>query len=162
MLTKDIDALRGQAAILKSWTVAIVTLMFVSIYAAALLGWFGPAADHWAAMRLAPIVFLVIGYCFGRLPAQQTETTLMKEVRRQTQRIQAAQAAKERADQCNESLEEKITSVRSVLTSKPTAIRTGPGADRLAPDIAAKEALRYAVAAAVQIVNSHTRQNPAQ
>ena len=67
--------------------------------------------------RLEPIIFVIIGYYFGRLPAQQNEKTLKDEIGRQTQKADAAQHAKEQAQQTREALEEKIKNVSAALTS---------------------------------------------
>jgi hypothetical protein len=65
--------------------------------------------------RLEPIIFVIIGYYFGRLPAQQNEKTLKNEINRQTQKADAAQHAKEKALQECEMLEEKIKNTKAVL-----------------------------------------------
>jgi hypothetical protein len=41
-------------------------------------------------LRLEPIIFVIIGYYFGRLPGQQNEKTLKQEIGRQTLRAAAA------------------------------------------------------------------------
>ena len=93
----------------------VLTLIFVVFYAAALLGWLRPLSDVTLVTRLEPIVFVIIGYYFGRLPAQQNEQTLKEEIIRQTQKSDAAQQAKEKANQEREALEEKIKNVVGVL-----------------------------------------------
>src|SRR5438876_12042305 len=93
---------------LKNWIMVVLTLVFVLLYGAALVGWLKPLADEKMVLRLEPIIFVIIGYYFGRLPAQQTERTLKDEIGRQTQKADAAQHAKEQAQQSRESLEEKL------------------------------------------------------
>ena len=56
---------------LKSWVMVVLTLIFVSLYGAALFGWLKPLTDDKMVMRLEPIIFAIIGYYFGRLPGQQ-------------------------------------------------------------------------------------------
>ena len=102
---------------LKSWTMVVITLIFVLLYCAALLGWIKPLTDERMITRLEPIIFVIIGYYFGRLPAQSNEKTLKDEVTRQTQRADAAQHAKEQAQQTREALEEKIKNVQATLSS---------------------------------------------
>ena len=80
---------------LKNWIMVVLTLVFISLYGAALVGWLKPLADEKMVLRLEPIIFVIIGYYFGRLPGQQNEKTLQKEVSRQTQRADASQSAKE-------------------------------------------------------------------
>src|SRR5436190_22111886 len=103
---------------LKNWIMVVLTLIFITLYGAALIGWLKPLADEKMVMRLEPIIFVIIGYYFGRLPSQQNERTLKQEINRQTQRADASQSAKEQALQTNESLEEKIKNVRAALGSE--------------------------------------------
>src|SRR6267143_75713 len=93
---------------LRNWIMVVLTLLFVSLYGAALTGWLKPLADEKMVLRLEPIIFVIIGYYFGRLPAQQNEKTLKDEMGRQTQKAEAAQHAKEQAQQSREAVEEKI------------------------------------------------------
>ncbi len=104
---------------LKNWTMVVLTLVFVALYAAALFGWLKPLTDDKMVMRLEPIIFAIIGYYFGRLPGQQNERTLKQEINRQTQRADASQSSKEQALQSNEALEEKIKNVKHTLSSEP-------------------------------------------
>jgi len=85
----------------------VLTLIFISLYGAALIGWLKPLADDRMVMRLEPIIFVIIGYYFGRLPGQQNERTLKQEISRQTQRADASQSAKEQALQANEAWRKK-------------------------------------------------------
>src|SRR5437773_9838532 len=107
---------------LKNWIMVVLTLLFVGLYGAALIGWLKPLADEKMVLRLEPIIFEIIGYYFGRLPSQQNEKTLKDEINRQTQKADAAQHVKEQAQQTREALEEKIKNVNAALTSAaPTA-----------------------------------------
>jgi deoxyribose-phosphate aldolase len=99
----------------------VLTLVLVLLYAAALIGWIKPLVDEKMALRLEPIIFAVIGYCFGRLPAQQNEQTLKDEIRRHAQKVDAVQAAKEQALQTLAALEEKIKNVTAAVA--PVASR---------------------------------------
>jgi len=78
---------------LKNWIMVVLTLVFISLYGAALIGWLKPLADEKMVLRLEPILFVIIGYYFGRLPAQQNEKTLKQEISRQTQRGDADRRA---------------------------------------------------------------------
>jgi hypothetical protein len=100
---------------LKGWMMVLLTLVFVLLYASALIGWLKPLADLTILTRLEPIIFVIIGYYFGRLPSQQNERSLRDEIGRQTQKADATQFAKERALQERESLEEKIKNARVAL-----------------------------------------------
>ena len=139
---------------LKNWIMVVLTLVFISLYGAALIGWLKPLADEKMVMRLEPIIFVIIGYYFGRLPGQQNEKTLKQEVNRQTQRADAAQSAKEQALQSNEALEEKIKNVKATLASETAAFATTSGSHGLRSTTVREEELRPVVNAALRILNS--------
>jgi len=132
----------------------VLTLVFVVLYGAALFGWLKPLADDRMVMRLEPIIFAIIGFYFGRLPAQQNERTLKDEIGRQTQRADASQSAKEQAKQASEALEEKIKNVRATLSADSTSGVTSSGAFAAMRPIASPESLTHVVGAAVRILDS--------
>lgn len=103
--------------IIKDSLMVIITLIFVLLYAAAFTGKFDPLRDNTMLLRLEPLIFILIGYYFGRFPARQNELTLKDEITRQTQRADAAQFAKEKAQLERETLEEKIKNARTALKS---------------------------------------------
>ena len=132
----------------------VLTLVFVALYAAALLGWLKPLTDDKMVMRLEPIIFAIIGYYFGRLPGQQNEKTLKQEINRQTQRADASQSSKEQALQSNEALEEKIRNVKRTLSSEPPGT-TASGENLFKFGTSVKDGdLRPLVNAALRILNS--------
>lgn len=141
---------------LRSWIMVALTLIFVLLYASALIGWLKPLADEKMIVRLEPIIFVIIGYYFGRLPSQQNEHTLQREIHRQTQKADAAQHAKEQAQQHNEALEEKIKNVRATLT----ATTPGVTARGLVEEIgkagvrSTDDGLRHSVVAALSVLDS--------
>ena len=140
---------------LKNWIMVVLTLIFISLYGAALTGWLKPLADEKMVMRLEPIIFVIIGYCFGRLPSQQNERTLKQEINRQTQRADAAQSAKEQALQSNEALEEKIKNVKAALGSEHGPSVTNSGSNLFAAGSRSHEdSGRRSVGAAIRILNS--------
>jgi hypothetical protein len=100
---------------LKSWVMVILTLGFVSLYGLALIGKLKPLADVSMVSRIEPIIFVIIGYYFGRLPSQENEKTLKEEISRQTQKADAAQHAKENALRMQEALEEKLRNINATL-----------------------------------------------
>lgn len=100
---------------LKGWVMVILTLLFVGLYASALIGWLRPLADVTMITRLEPIIFVIIGYYFGRLPAQATEKTLKEEIDRHAKRTDASQHAKETAEKEREVMEEKIKNAKIAL-----------------------------------------------
>ena len=139
---------------LKNWIMVVLTLLFVGLYGAALIGWLKPLADEKMVMRLEPIIFVIIGYYFGRLPGQQNEKTLKQEISRQTQRADASQSAKEQALQSNEALEEKVKNVKATLASETAAFVTTSGSHSLRSATVREEDLRPVVNAALRILNS--------
>lgn len=139
---------------LKNWIMVVLTLIFISLYGAALVGWLKPLADEKMVLRLEPIIFVIIGYYFGRLPGQQNEKTLQQEVSRQTQRADASQSAKEQALQSNEALEEKIKNVKAALAAETSVFATTSGSHSLRSATIRDEDLRPVVNAALRILNS--------
>ena len=104
---------------LKEWVMIVLTFAFVILYGLALVGKLRPLADLSIVSRLEPIIFVIIGYYFGRLPAHQNELTLKKEIGRQILRADAAQQAKETALQSRDALDEKVKNARTALASSP-------------------------------------------
>jgi uncharacterized membrane protein YccC len=143
------DSPQGQdiTSALKSWMMVTLTLVFVILYGAALIGWLKPLADEKMVMRLEPIIFVIIGYYFGRLPAQQNEKTLKDEITRQTQKADAAQHAKEQSQQVREALEEKLKNASASLASVAT---TSSDRDAAGTDVG----LRHALGTTLKILNS--------
>jgi len=139
---------------LKNWIMVVLTLIFISLYGAALTGWLKPLADEKMVMRLEPIIFVIIGYYFGRLPSQQNERTLKQEINRQTQRADAAQSAKEQALQSNEALEERIRNAKAALGSDHNVTTTSGSHLFAAGGRGHEEGLRHNVGAAMRILNS--------
>ena len=102
---------------LKEWVIIVLTFAFVILYGMALIGKLRPLADLSIVSRLEPIIFVIIGYYFGRLPGQQNELTLKQEIQRQTKIADAAQDAKETALQSREALDQKVKNARTALAS---------------------------------------------
>ena len=154
--SQENDRPQGAPDALRNWIMVVLTLIFVSLYGAALIGWLKPLADEKMVLRLEPIVFVIIGYYFGRLPAQQNEKTLKDEIGRQTQKADAAQHVKEQALQTREALEEKLKNVSAALTSAAPSTSAASFAENIhkAGGPIKEEGLRYSVGAAVRILNS--------
>ncbi|HLM55243.1 MAG TPA: hypothetical protein VK422_03890 [Pyrinomonadaceae bacterium] len=139
-------------AVFRSWMMVVLTLLFVLLYASALTGWLKPLADERMITRLEPVIFVIIGYYFGRLPAHATERTLKGELARQSQKADAAQHAKEQAQRTAEALEEKVKNARATLTAAAPA--AGLRADASAAALPGGDALRHSVGAALSVLNS--------
>ena len=108
------------AEILRDSMMVILTLTFVLLYAAAFTGKLDPLKDNTMLLRLEPIILVLIGYYFGRLPSRQNEKSLNNEIARQTQKADAAQYAKEKAQLERETLEEKIKNAKTALKTLPS------------------------------------------
>lgn len=152
------DTSRGQetAGALKNWLMVALTLIFVLLYGAALFGWLKPLSDEKARTRFEPIIFVIIGYYFGRMPAKENERTMRHEIDRQAQRADAAQHAKEQAQQSREVFEEKAKNIRTTLASaapgnsaRGTVENPGNGGG-----LSKDEVLKHSVALALKILNS--------
>jgi hypothetical protein len=105
---------------IKSWVMVFLTLIFIILYGLALLGKLRPLADASMVTRLEPLIFIIIGYYFGRLPGEENEKILRDELHRQILRADAAQSAKETALQSREALDEKIKNARTALDKAST------------------------------------------
>lgn len=130
----------------------ILTLGFVALYGLALIGKLKPLEDVSMVSRIEPIIFVIIGYYFGRLPSQQNEKSLKEEIDRQTQKADAAQQAKENALETREAFEEKLKNINATLEvglNPPRADLHNAAAqsDRATGELA----LRYSIAAARRI-----------
>jgi hypothetical protein len=155
-ITEDRFRARDKANALRGWVMVALTMLFVFLYGAALMGWITPLTDERAVSRLEPIIFVIIGYYFGRLPSERNESALKEEINRQAQKADAAQHAKEQAQQARESLEEKLKSIRAVLA--PSAPGVGARSHAESPDKTSgqgkEDGLRQSVAAAISILNA--------
>ena len=109
---------------IRGWVMAIVCLGFVVLYGLALLGKIKTIADPAVLTRVEPIVFVIIGYYFGRLPAQQNEQSLKNELTRQIDRANAAQQAMLSARELNGTLDEKVKNARTALAPDAIALVT--------------------------------------
>jgi hypothetical protein len=111
---------------LKSWTMVIITLVFVILYALSIAE-VGKLTIS-AVKELQPIVFVIIGYYFGRLPAQQVESALKEQVRGQANNATAARNAERTAEVERGVFEEKIKNTRTILET----VKPGAGAEGMA------------------------------
>jgi hypothetical protein len=144
------------ASALKSWVMIALTFVFVLLYAAALMGWLTQIENERMVSRLEPIIFVIIGYYFGRLPSQQNESSLKEEILRQSQLADAAQHARELAQQSREALEEKVKNVATALSSGAPGVAVKHLAESLDSHGGAlkEDALRQSIAVALNILNS--------
>jgi hypothetical protein len=100
----------------KNWLMVGFTIVATSLYAAALLGLIEPLRDASIVARLEPIIFVVLGYYFGRLPGEENEWTLRREMLRQYQKADAAIQLKDGILQQCGLLEEKVRNAAAILS----------------------------------------------
>jgi hypothetical protein len=142
----------------RTWVMAALTFIFVALYAAALFGLVpGPGASALqTATRIESIVFVIIGYYFGRLPAQATERTLKGEIQRQSGKAEDAEEKKSASQQETQALREKVKNTRAVLAS--TVPKAAVSSDGLAATLGKTtppvDTLRQSVLAAVNVLDS--------
>ena len=115
---KPLRAKTPASETLKDWFLVLLLLIFVVLYSLAFAGKRDPFKDNSMLLRFEPIIFVLVGYYFGRLPARHSEKVLHDELERQVQRADAAQQIKEKAQQDGEVLEERIRNARTMLTSR--------------------------------------------
>lgn len=148
---------RGEA--LKGWVMVTLTFLFVSLYTSALIGWLRPLADVTMITRLEPIIFVIIGYYFGRLPAQVNEKTLKAEIDRHSKRTDASQHSKEAAEKERVAMEEKIKNARiALIESRHETTRSDAPSkqsdEKIANNTEGKERLFRPVDTAISILDS--------
>ena len=139
--TQTVPNEKNIADLLRDWLMVILTLIFILLYAAAFGGKLDPLKDNTLLIRLEPIILILTSFYFGRLSSRGNEKNTKEEIARQTQKADAAQYAKEKAQQERESLEERIRNAKTTLKAIPLK----PGDDRTAAE---------AVRAAVRILDS--------
>lgn len=100
---------------LKESFFVILTLVFIALYAAAFAGKLDPLRENTMLIRIEPVIFIIIGYYFGRHPSRQCEEALQAEIMRQHHIVQAAQIAKESLQTEHRRLEEKIENARKTI-----------------------------------------------
>ena len=137
--------------VIKGWLMILLTVAFVVLYGLALMGKIRPLADISIVSRIEPIIFVIIGYYFGRSPATQNERTLKDEITRQTQKADAAQYAKEQALQSREVFEEKLKNVNIALSRTASNLSS---ATKNAAANGQQEELKHSIDTALVILKS--------
>lgn len=150
--TEVLSASQSTTEVIKGWLMILLTIAFVVLYGLALMGKIRPLADVSIVSRIEPIIFVIIGYYFGRSPAIQNERTLKDEITRQTQKADAAQHAKEQALQSREVFEEKLKNVNIALSR--TASNLSSTARNAAASNGQQEELKHSIDTALVILKS--------
>jgi flagellar biosynthesis protein FliQ len=144
---------------LRNGVMVILTFIFVAVYIGALLGLIPGTAkqDPQTLSRIETILFVIIGYYFGRLPVAATEKTLKDQIQHQTGKAETAEQAKTEALQEKQGLQEKLKNTRATLTTAipeaaPDGLPLTLGRGAATSD--AGDALRHSVAAAIRVLDS--------
>lgn len=109
--------------VLKDWFTVILLLVFVLFYSLAFAGKLDPLKDNSMLLRFEPIIFILVGYYFGCVQTRHGERFFQDEIARQVQRADAAQFAKEKAQQERDALEERMRNARRALKASDMAAR---------------------------------------
>lgn len=103
----------------RTWTMLFITVVFVLLYGLTVIG-VVTAAN--AMQNLQPIVFVIIGYFFGRLPSAKVESFLKEQVAYHANAETAAKQAEKKAAENTTKLEEKIdNALRALRTPAESA-----------------------------------------
>jgi hypothetical protein len=143
---------------LRTWVMVILTFLFVAVYFGALLGWIpSPSAkpDLQTLSRIEAILFVIIGYYFGRLPVAATEQTLKDEIHRQTGKAENAEQVKTAALEEKQALQEKVKNAKAALSAAmPEAAPEGLALNLSKAPSTSADALRHSMVAAVKVLES--------
>jgi hypothetical protein len=129
---------------LKKGTIIALTVVFTLLYIAGIVGYPWTPNDM-VVKLLQPIVYVIVGYFFGRLPA---DVDVKKAEKAQADKDKA-QAEKAEAGNRQARAEEKLKNVRAVLTPTRESAESLTGGVPAAPD-----ATRHSVAAALRILDA--------
>lgn len=141
----------------RTWMMVILTAVFVLLYVGALFGLISGVdtpEELQTLTRIESIVFVIIGYYFGRLPAQATEKTLKGEIERQSQKADQAEEEKGAAEGEKQALQEKMKNAKAALTASMPDAPTAKLAINLSQAPPPPDALRQSVIAAVKVLES--------
>lgn len=152
--TQDRSTKCKRAGVIRNLTVAALTAAFLLLYAAFLFGWSKPLVDETWAVRAEPVLILAIGYYFGRLPSRRMEEAFGEALTRHAQKAEAAQHAKELAQQAGEVLEERMKNAKVVLVGGKKVHGTPSTPSGEHAHAAAEDILRHRIAAALSILDS--------
>lgn len=132
---EDRDAPEDSGESLRNKVMVGLTAVFVLLYVAALLGVITPLTDDAVVLRLEPIVAVIIGYYFGRVPGEKNERTLKQEIGRQAKKAKEAEQKKEKAqlekadmERLSAELSQKVLGAQKVLSA-----HAGPSLEASAP-----------------------------
>jgi hypothetical protein len=143
------------------WKAAVIiflTIVFVALYVLGITGWWTALTPNKDVIGpVAPIVAVIIGYYFGRMPAEKNEKALQHQVNQKTQEASEAREEQKETRSDRDKLSAKVDAAKAALgaaapEAEPTALATtlsGPTSHALDP-----AATRSAVVAALKVLDS--------
>ena len=145
----------GIVLLTKEVGIVLLTIVFVGLYVAGFVGWPSFATNKEVVEPIGPIVAVIIGYYFGRLPAAKNEQSLQQQVNQRTQEAEQARAAHQAAQSASDKALAKLDAAKAALSS--AAPRSAPHelsatlSDPAGQDAAA---LRGAVVSTLKVLES--------
>ena len=141
----------------KTVLMVLLTLVFVGLYVGALFGRIpeeNMPPDPTTLSRIESIIFVIIGYYFGRLPSQANEKVLKNEIDRQAGKSDQSENAKDVAQQDKAALQQKMHSAAALLS--PSVVQ-GLVADAAGTQgfVSEPHDPKAAAAAALKVLTSH-------
>ncbi|MFL6373737.1 MAG: hypothetical protein ACJ73D_03620 [Pyrinomonadaceae bacterium] len=100
---------------LKEICVMILPAVLLFVYMGVSIGWIRPVPDPILLDRIGPLVFLVIGFWVGRLPADKAQQLLREQLNELQSRLDHGDQIKERALREREVAAERIRMVSAIL-----------------------------------------------
>jgi len=140
----------------KTWIIVILTIVFVGCYVAALFGWQAAPNDK-IVTSVTPIISVIIGYYFGRLPSEKTEDSLKKQVDKKSEEADAARNAQRDAELHGADLARKIRDAVAALSASAPKAAVNELALTLSgggTEVAQPDTIRNATVAALKILQS--------
>lgn len=110
------------------WPFVVFALIFISFYASVSVGWLRPIADLSILSRLEPIIFVVIGFYFGRSSSVENENALQQQKAVEIRKADQAIEERDRVKKEYEILSERMKSASFLLNKWPLE-RTEAGGD---------------------------------
>ena len=97
-----------------------ISVLFVLLYVGALLGWAGLAPNKEALGYIQPVVWVIIGYYFGRVPGERNESRLKERADKSDAAANAARRAASSAQVRLSAIKARLAAVRSALREGAT------------------------------------------
>jgi hypothetical protein len=133
----------GKEMTVKDWMVALLTLVFMVLYVGAMIGWLQPPSNDKLVVQIAPIISVIIGYYFGRIPGEKSE-----------EKLDQARTERDQAVTQNAKSEGKITAAKAALSAAAPSAPPGQLAANLSGGGVNPQAVQNAAAAALKVLET--------